>query len=112
MMSFIARFLVTPVALLLAAVIIPGVVVSGIYIALIVAILLGIINITLRPLLILLTLPITIITLGLFTFVINALLLLLLASFVDGLAFNGFIPALLTALLLAFANWAADKLFN
>jgi putative membrane protein len=112
MMLFVARFMVTPVVLLFAAYLIPGVEVSGIYSALVVAILLGVINITLRPLLILLTLPITILTLGLFTFVINALLLWSIASFVEGFAFTGFWPAFVTALLVSVANWAGHHLIK
>lgn len=112
MFSWIARFLVTPLALLLAAAFIPGVAVESLYTAVVVAVLLAIINITLRPLLLLLTFPITILTLGLFIFIINTLMLLLVASFVDGFGFSGFLPALFTALVIAAASWIADALLE
>jgi len=110
MTALLTRFLVTPVVLLAMASFFPGVVVSGLYTALIVAVILAVINVTLKPILILLTLPINLLTLGLFTFVINALLLLFVSSFVDGFSFSGFFAAFVTALVLSIANWLAHVL--
>ena len=110
-MNFIARFLITPVTLLVAAASIPGVIVESAYIAIIVALLLAVINVTLKPILLLLTLPINILTLGLFTFIINAAIVWFLATFVAGFAFSGFLLALLTALLIAVAHWLANRFF-
>ena len=88
-------------ALALAAIpyVVPSVTVSGFWTALIAALLLALVNTLIRPLLILLTLPLNIITLGLFTFVINALLFWFVASFVEGFAVAGFTSAFLGALV-------------
>lgn len=100
----------TVVALMLAAEFVPGIEVASMYTALIVGLLLGIASITIRPLLILFTLPITILTLGLFIFVINALILWLIASFVEGFTIHGFLPALATALIISVAHWFIDAI--
>lgn len=115
-MSLIARFLGTIFALLLAAYLIPGFVVDSLYPAAIVAVILGIINITLKPLVLLIALPLQIITLGLFTFVVNALFLLFIASFVEGFALTGavleqFVAALLGGLVIAVVLWILDIFF-
>src|SRR3989344_3420776 len=100
-MDFLVRFLGATLAVLLAAYLIPGFVVEDFYTALIVALILGVLNITIKPLLVLLTLPLTLLTFGLFTLVINALLLWFIASFVQGFTVDGFIPALLGGLVIA-----------
>jgi len=111
-MKWVAKFLVTPLVLLLAALYVPGVVVDGLYTALIVAVILGLLNITVRPILLIFSLPITILTFGLFVFVLNGLLLWFVSTFVEGLAFSGFLTALLVALLISVANAIADALFD
>lgn len=108
MLTLLAKFLVTPVTLLVIAHFVPGVVVESFYIALIVAAILGLLHITIRPLLLLFTLPVTIFTLGLFVFVLDALLLWFVSSFIAGFAFDGFLVVLLTAVVLALAHWLAD----
>lgn len=109
-MNLILKFLASVGALFLAAYLIPGFVVESFYIASIVAVLLGVLNITLKPILVLLTLPLNIITLGLFTFVINAGLILGIASFVEGFDVSGFVPALLGGLVIAIAGWVVDRI--
>ncbi len=104
-MFFLLRLIIVALTLLVATKLIPGVTVTSFYIALVVAILLGLLNITVRPILVFLTLPITILTLGLFLFVINAAMLLLLASFVEGFAIASFWSALAVSLLLTVVNW-------
>ena len=104
-MSLLIRFLGTVFAVLLAAYVVPGFFVSNFYTAVIIAIVLGVLNITIKPLLLLLTLPLNLLTLGLFTFVINALLLWFVATFVQGFAVSGFIPALWGGLIIAVVNW-------
>ena len=79
-MYLLARWLITALAVMLAAYLVPGITVSGLYTALWVALVLGIINAIIRPILLLLTLPINLLTLGLFTFVLNGLLFWLVAS--------------------------------
>jgi putative membrane protein len=78
-MNLILRWFINALVILLIAEIVPGITISSFWTALIVAIILGIINVTLKPILLLLTLPITILTLGLFTLIINALMLWLAA---------------------------------
>ena len=104
-MGLLTRFLGTVLAVLLAAYLIQGFHVSGFYTALIVALVLGVLNITLKPILMILTLPLNLITLGLFSFVINAGLILLIASFVKGFQVDGFMPALYGGALIAVVGW-------
>ena len=108
-MDFLVRFLGATLAVLLAAYLIPGFVVSGFYTALIVALILGVLNITIKPILVLLTLPLNLLTLGLFSFVINAALLLFIASFVEGFTVTGFVPALLGGVVIAVVNWLVHE---
>lgn len=103
-MNIIFRVLIGALALLLAAYLIPGIVVDSIYIAIIAAVILGILNMVVKPILFVLTLPITILTLGLFTFVINAGLFWFAASFIEGFYVSGFLPALLGSLLVSIVS--------
>lgn len=109
-MYLIASFLGTVLAVLAAAEFVPGFHIASFYTAAIVAILLGVIGITLRPILLILTLPINLLTLGLFSFVINAGILLLLASFVEGFSIEGFVPALVGGIVIAIIQWVVHKL--
>ncbi len=109
-MNLLAKFLGTVFALLLSTYLIPGFVVETFYTAAIVALILGVLNITIKPVLMLLTLPLNIVTLGLFSFVINAALILGIASFVEGFNVAGFIPALLGGLVIAVVGWIADRI--
>lgn len=109
-MGLIARFIGAVFAVLLADRIIPGFDVEGLYAAVIVTVILGIANITIKPLLHLLALPLTIMTLGLFSFVISALVIWFVASFVEGFSIDGFLPALLGGALIACIQWILRKL--
>lgn len=100
-MNLIIRILLTAVAVVLLAYVLPGVEVSGFGSAIIVAVVLGLLNIFIKPILVLLTLPITIVTFGLFLLVINALIILIANSFIDGFTVDGFWIALLFSLLLS-----------
>lgn len=110
-MNIFSRFLGTILALLLSAYVLEGFEVDSLYAAIIVAVILGIINITLKPIVLLIALPLQVITLGLFTFIVNALFLLFVASFVQGFAIAGFVPALLGALIIAATLWVLDIFF-
>ena len=103
-MKFIARFLLSVLGLLVIAQYIPGISLEGVYVATISVFILGILNAFVRPVLFILTLPITIITLGLFSFVLNALLFWFVASFVDGFTVDGFLMALLGSVLMTIVN--------
>jgi putative membrane protein len=113
-MNLIINFLGTVLAVLVAAYFVPGFVVANFYTAAIIAALLGIVGITLKPILFVLTLPINILTLGLFSFVINAGILLFLASFVDGFDIQGmflaqFVAALLGGVVISFVQWVVHR---
>ena len=112
LMYLLLRLIINAAALLLVAYLVPGFEVGGIYAALIVAVILGVLNAIVRPLLIVLTLPINIITLGLFTFIINALILWFVSTFVKGFDITGFIPALAGALILWFVSLVASWLIK
>jgi len=103
-MNTIIRFLLTGVAVILTAYLLPGVSVDSYLTALIVALVLAIVNLIVKPILILFTIPITILTLGLFLLVINALMILLTAYFVDGFTVDGFWWALAFSLVLSIFN--------
>ncbi len=99
MLMLLARWLVNAAALLLVAYIYPGVHVESFVAALIAALVLGLVNAFIRPLAVILTFPVTLITLGLFLFVINALLFWLVAEVVHGFAVSGFWAALVGSIL-------------
>ncbi len=101
MVQLITRILLGAFALLLVAKIVPGVSIDGFYPAVIAAVILGVLNAIVKPVLVILTLPITIVTLGLFIFVINAGLFMFAASFIDGFTVDGFIAALLGSLIVS-----------
>ncbi len=101
-MKLILRVLLTAIAVVILAKILPGVAVASYTTAIIVAVVLGLLRIFVKPLIILFTLPLTILTLGLFLFVINALIILLADKLVEGFAVSGFWYALLFSLLLSF----------
>jgi putative membrane protein len=105
-MSFLLQWLVSGLAIIITAYLLPGVKVTGFFAALVTALILGLINAFIRPVLILLTLPLNILTLGLFTLVINALLILLAAAIVPGFSVQGFWWALLFGLVLAVISYA------
>jgi putative membrane protein len=98
-MRLLLRWLISALALLALPYVISGIQLKSFYIALIVAVLLGLVNAVIRPVLILLTLPVTILTLGLFILVINALMFWFVASFVDGFVVSGFWAAFFGAIV-------------
>jgi putative membrane protein len=104
-MALLLRWLINAGTLLGIAYYLPGVGVSGFYAALITALVLGLVNALIRPLLIVLTLPINILTLGLFTLVINALMFWFVATVVKGFDVAGFWPAFWGALILSIVSW-------
>jgi putative membrane protein len=96
----ILEWLISAFSILIAGYFIKGVEVAGFWSALILALVLGLLNITIKPLLVLLTLPINILTLGLFTLIINAIIILLASSMVKGFAVGGFFNALIFSIVL------------
>ena len=100
-MKFILRLLLSALAVVLLANILPGVHVATFGIAVLVALVLSLLNFLVKPLLIILTLPVTLITFGLFLLVINALIILMASELVSGFRVDGFWSALLFSLLLS-----------
>ena len=100
-MGFIIRILLTGIVVVLLAELLPGVAVASYWTAVIVALILALLNFIVKPILVLFTLPITILTLGLFLLVINAIIILLADAFIDGFDVAGFWIALLFSLLLS-----------
>lgn len=98
-MTLILRWLLNALALIAVAYLYPGVQVESFFAALIAALVLGLVNAIIRPLVIILTLPINLLTLGLFTFVINALLFWFVAEIIKGFSVTGFVAALIGSLL-------------
>ncbi|MBD3661005.1 MAG: phage holin family protein [Arenibacter algicola] len=101
-MNLILRILLSAVAVVILAKILPGVGVDSYTTAIIVAIVLSLLNFIVKPILIILTLPVTILTLGLFLLIINAIIILLADYFIDGFQVNNIWWALLFSLLLSF----------
>lgn len=111
-MKTLIRWLLLAGALLLVAHLYPGVQVKSFTTALIAALVLGLFNTLLRPVLVLLTLPVTLLTLGLFLFVINALLFWATASVLDGFTVTGFWAALVGSLIYSLCGMGIDVLME
>jgi len=109
-MPFFLRMAANAVAILLIGYLLPQVVtVDGVMAALAAAFVLGLVNAVVRPLFVLLTLPVTVVTLGGFLLVINGVLLLLVSSFVPGFHVNGFLAAVVGSLLLSVVSWILTR---
>lgn len=108
MAGFIIRCLISALGLWLASLLLDGISVSGAGVLLGAGLLLGIVNAVIRPVMIILTLPFTIITLGLFLFVVNAMMLGLVAWFLDGFAISGFWAALGGSIIISLTSWVAS----
>lgn len=104
-MRLFIKLIIGAFAVILGAYLIPGIEVSGFLNALIVAVILALINAIIRPILVFFTIPITIITFGLFLLVINAAMVKLAGILIPGFVVNGFWAALLLSFLLSFINW-------
>jgi putative membrane protein len=112
-MRILLNWLLSTLALLVVAHLVPGFVLSGIGSALVAALVIGLVNATLGLLLKVVTFPLTLITMGIFWFVINALMLLVASALVPGFRVQGFIPAFVGAIFLALVNavlrWLTDR---
>ncbi len=108
-MHFLIRLAITAAAFLIVSYVVPGITVTGWIPAVVVALFLIILNTIVRPILIVLTLPITIVTLGLFLLVINASILFFVASFVQGVQIQSFWSALIGSILISIISTFANK---
>jgi putative membrane protein len=115
-MKIILRWVLLSAALLLVAHLYPGVTVASFGAAMIAALVLGLLNTLVRPVLVLLTFPVTLLSLGLFLFVINALMFWAASSLLDGFQVNGFVAALIGSVLYSLCamviDVAMERLFN
>jgi putative membrane protein len=111
-MNILLRIIIVAVALMASAYVIPGIQVSNVYVALGAALILGIMNAFVRPVLVILTLPLTIVTFGLFVFVINALMFWLTASLLSGFVVSGFFAALIGSLFVSIVSAFVYKILT
>ena len=112
-MGIFIRWLVLTIAIIIAFYLLNGIRVSGFLSALSAAAILGILNAFFRPILIMLTpLPLNIMTLGIFAFVINAILLLMASGVISGFELDGFWPALSGSLLISVVSWVLNSFIN
>jgi len=109
-MRFLLRLVLNAVAVFLAANLVPGIAISGPGAAIVAGIILGFVNAIIRPLLILLTLPFTILTLGLFILIVNTICLALVAWLVPGFTIHGFVAAFVGALVISLVSWLLNAL--
>jgi len=108
-MKLITRLLLTTLTLLVVATYVPGINIDGFYPAIIAAVILGLLNLFVKPILFILTLPITVLTLGLFMLIINASLFWFAASFIKGFSVDTFLHALLGSLIVSVVSAVGNK---
>ena len=110
MHGILFKWILLTLSVLAASYAVKGIYVKDFWAALFAAAVLGILNTLVRPVLVILTIPITIITLGLFLLVINAAVLKLAAGFTRGFRIDGFMPAVWASIIISLVNWALHKL--
>jgi putative membrane protein len=108
MQSFLARLLISALGLWLAATIVPGIAIQGVGTLILAALVMGVVNALVRPLAFILTLPITIVTLGIFLLVLNAAMFALVAWLLPGFSISGFWAALFGWLIVCIVSWFAS----
>ena len=108
----LTRWLISALAVMLVAYLVPGITVTGFLSALLVALVLGFANAIVRPVLVFLTLPITVLTLGFFVLIINGFLFMVTAKIVPGFTVDGFAPAFIGSIVMAVIGWGVNMLFN
>jgi putative membrane protein len=111
-MKLLLRTIITALAFALAANLVPGIRIDGVFTLLLAAFIWGILNAVVRPVLLILTMPITIITLGIFIFVLNAILFALTAWFLPGFHVDNFGSAFLGWLIITLVSWVASKFLD
>jgi len=111
-MKLIIRISITALALLIVSKLAIGIEIDGLYPALITALILGFLNTIIKPILVILTLPVTIISLGLFIFVINATLFYFTSTFIDGFYVAGFWSAFVGSILVSVISTLGNKFIN
>lgn len=109
-MRILLVWLINTAALIAVAYLMPAITVTGFMSALVAALILGLVNAVIRPVLILLTLPVTVVTLGLFIFVLNGLLFWFVGSFIEGFVVQGFWAGFFGAILFSIVSWTLSAL--
>lgn len=112
MIKFITKAIITSVAVLIAAYLLKGVTIDSTLTAMIVAVVLGLLNTFVKPALVLLTIPFTVLTLGLFLFVINIIIIYLASEIVPGFKVNGWWSALLFSIIVSFTSGALERFIH
>jgi len=111
-MGLLVRWLILTAAIMVASYLINGIEVNGFFSAFFAAAILGVLNIFFRPILLILTLPINILTLGFFTFIINAVLLKMASSVITGFQVHGFWSAVFGGLIISVVSWLLNSFIN
>jgi putative membrane protein len=111
-MQFIQKIFISAASIMLASYLLPGIHVSTFWLALLVALVLSLLNVFLKPLLVLITLPFTVVTLGLFLLVINAVIILIASAWIKEFRVDGFWWALLFSIIVSFITSLLEKLIN
>ncbi len=111
-MGLLIRWLVLTVAIIVASYLIRGIEVNGFFSAFFAAAILGVLNVFFRPILLILTLPINILTLGFFTFIINAVLLKMASGVISGFVVHGFWSAVFGGLIISVVTWLLNSFIN
>jgi putative membrane protein len=112
MKGILVRWLVLTAAIIVASYMLDGIQVKGFFSAFLAAAILGVLNAFFRPILIILTLPINILTLGLFTFIINALLLKMASGVISGFDVRGFWAAVFGSIIISVVSWALNSFIS
>lgn len=110
-MKILAEWILKSLILLITSYIVPGFRIESYTTAFLVALVLGVLNLLVKPVLLLLTLPINILTLGLFTFIVNALLLMIASSLVAGFRIDSFLTAIIASILISLISSLLSKVF-
>ena len=111
-MGLLVRWFILTAAIMVASYLINGIVVNGFFSAFFAAATLGVLNVFFRPILLILTLPINILTLGFFTFIINAVLLKMASSVISGFEVHGFWSAVFGGLIISVVSWLLNSFIN
>lgn len=111
-MKVLGEWVLRALILLAAAYLVPGFRIDSVMSALVVVLVIGVLNLLLRPVLIIMTLPLTVLTIGLFTFVINAILLELASAFVPGFHIESFMTAIVASIVITLISALANRLFR
>ena len=112
MFQFILTWIITALSLLITAYLVPGITIDGFQVAAIATLVMGLINAIVRPILLLFTLPLTILTLGLFLLVVNAISFSLVSYFTPGFTVNAFWDALFGSIILSIVSSFLNKIFE